>query len=424
MIEDLLEATKQALGPLWQLAPPVPEDFYRHPEFLAFKSFCEQAFPAADGGVGFSFGLSDSLRGAGLPCAMKGDATPSTVDEAARAIVLAFGATTVRKRYLCPLDLADCLPAMEFGKATVCRYTPAELAKLFDGARLARYYPGQPLDIHRLAQFHWLVVEEVAPLTARAGERALPWLYEGLNRDFGAIEPHGGNHPPAVAKALFGLLLAPWEDWISLETDWRGFNVPWIHLATDDLFVRPQPVPSADTLTWVDASAQIGEDEFIEFQRPLGISLDGDAEVLLAGFDHSWWDRIETATATPLFETPVQHFLVRAAFSEGMDQIMAHMITIEAALGLQTDFGKGGAAATIKKRLAALLQDPRARDEYATLATTRNQYVHGRAIQGAVSSKDRDLARRLARRVTVALVDGANGPAGQGPRADFLNSLP
>jgi len=102
---------------------------------------------------------------------------------------------------------------------------------------------------------------------ASAGERALPWLYQGLNRDFGAIEPHSGNHPPAVAKALFGLLLAPWEDWVSLETDWSGFNVPWIHLATDDPFVRPQPAPSADTLTWVDASAQIGEDEFIEFQR-------------------------------------------------------------------------------------------------------------------------------------------------------------
>lgn len=102
---------------------------------------------------------------------------------------------------------------------------------------------------------------------------------------------------------------------------------------------------------------------------------------------------------------------------------MAHMIMIEAALGLQTDFGKGGAAAKIKKRLAALLQDPRAPDEFATLATTRNQYVHGRAIQGAVSSKDRDLARRLARRVTVALIDAANGPAGQGSRADFLNSL-
>lgn len=423
MIEDRLEATKQALAPLWDLAPLGSEDFSQSATYSAFKRFCTENFSAADSGLGFSFGLSDALRGAGLPCAMKEFATPCTIDDAAAAITSAFEATTVRRRYLCPLDLADSLPAMQFGRATVRRYAPAELAALFDGVRLARYYPGQPLDVARLAQFQWLVVEEEAPLAACAGERALPWLYQAMNRDFGAIEPHAGSHPPAVARAVFGLLLAPWEDWISLETDWSGFHIPWIHVATDDLFVRPQPVPSADTLTWEDASAQIDEDEFVEYQRPLSVPLDSDAEVVLSELDQSWWDWIESAVATPLFETPIQHFLVRAAFSDGMDQIMAHMIAIEAALGLQSDFGKRGAAATIKRRLAMLLQDPQAPDDYAKLATLRNKYVHGRTIHGLVSSQERVLARRLARRVTVALIEAAHGPMGQLPRADFLNSL-
>lgn len=427
----LLEPTKHALAPLWRLAAPAPKDFYDHPAFADFKSFCERTFPAADRGLGFSFGLADALRGAGLPCLIPDTAAPSSLDEGARRIVETFEATSVRRRYLCPLDLADTLPTMEFGPASVRDCSPAELNRLFDGARLARHYPGQPPDLRRLAAFQWLILEEQAPLPERAGQRAMPFLYESWNRDFGAIDPHAGSHPGTVTDALFGLLLAPWEDWHSLETDWRGFLIPWIHVATDDLFVRPQPVPTADTLTWEDAAYEGDDGEVIEYERPIRIPLDDGAETVLSGFDQAWWASIEAAMATSLFETPVKHFLVRAAFSEGMDQIMAHMTTIEAALGLRSDFNQAGRpkgrrmspSDRLAKRVEALLGDPQAGSDYADLFETRSAYVHGRSIPGPVPSKHRTLARRLARRVTVALIDAANGPAGQMARADYLNGL-
>ncbi|WP_448662848.1 hypothetical protein ACG3SL_19765 [Sphingomonas sp. CJ20] len=431
MSDEHLEATREALAPLWRLAPPGPKDFYRHPAFVAFKAFCEQRFPAADRGMGFSFGLSDALRGAGLPCLMSGPAKPSSVEEAAHRIVQAFEARPIRRRYLCPLDLADTMPDMRFGQATVRRFASAELEQLFDGVALARYFSRERLDVDRLSEFQWLVVEEQVPVPERAGQRALPFLYENWSRDFGAIDPHGGTHPGAVTDALFGLLLAPWEDWHSLETDWRGFLVPWIHVATDDLFLRPRPVPTADTLTREDAAHEGYDGEVVEYERPVRVPLYDAAETVLAGFDASWWARVEVAQATSLFETPVKHFLVRAAFSEGMDQIMAHMTTIEAALGLRSDFSQAGRPKGTRmapsdrqaRRVEVLLADPKAGADYAALFETRSAFVHGRAIQGLVPSKDRNLARRLARRVTVALIDAANGPAGQMARADFLNGL-
>lgn len=431
MIDDDLEFTHEALAPLWRLAPPGPKDFYRHPAFVDFKAFCEQRFPAADRGMGFSFGLADALRGAGLPCLMSGSAVPPSLDEGTRSIVEAFRATAVRRRYLCPLDLADALPELQFGQASVRQCSPAELADLFDGTRLVRYFPNQRFDFARLAEFQWLVVEEQAPAPARAGQRAMPFLYENWSRDFGAIDPHAGSHPVPVIDALFGLLLAPWEDWHSLETDWRAFLVPWIHVATGDLFARPRPVPSADTLTWEDAAHQDYDGEMIEYERPVRIHLADEAESELRAFDGSWWCKIQTAMPSSLFETPVKHFLVRAAFSEGMDQIMAHMTAIEAALGLQSDFRQGGRpkgtrmspSERLSKRVGVLLADPQAESDYGDLFETRSAFVHGRPIQGLVPSKDRNLARRLARRVTVALIDAANGPAGQTPRADFLNAL-
>lgn len=41
------------------------------------------------------------------------------------------------RRNLCPLDLADDLPELIFGNATVRQYNTAELSMLFDEARLA-----------------------------------------------------------------------------------------------------------------------------------------------------------------------------------------------------------------------------------------------------------------------------------------------
>lgn len=431
MSDDILGRTEAALAPLWSKAPPGPINLSQSPAYTAFKQFCTDSFAAADKGMGFSFVLSDALRGAGLPCLMSEPRLASTLEEGASAIVAAFAATAVRRTYICPLDLADTLPSMVFGNAVIRRYGKEELATLFDAVRLARYFPGQAFEASDLAQFQWLTVEETVPVAGPAGQRALPWLYESWNRDFGAFDPHAGAHPGVVADVLFALLLAPWEDWHSLDTDWAGFAIPWVHLVTDDLFVRPKPVPSAGTLTWEDAAYQDDDGEMVEYERPFVVPLYDAAQPILAACNPDWWGRIETAATTPLFETPVKHFLVRAAFSDGMDQIMAHMTAIEAALGLQSDFSKKGrpkhdkigATARLAKRVGILLGDSQSGQDYADLFELRSAFVHGRPIAGQISGKDRILARRLARRVVVALVDAANGPGGTLPRADFLNGL-
>lgn len=428
MTDDRIIRTATALAPLWGMAPPMPQNFYQHPDYLRFKSFCVESFASADRGLGFSFVLADALRSVGLPC-LTNRRAPSTIDEAARTLVAGFDATTVRSRYLCPLNNADDLPEMRFGAATVRRYSPADLATLFDEALLMRFFPDQTLD-RRLSAFQWLVVEDVAPVAKSAGRRAFPHLYD-WSRDLGAVDPHAGNHPGPVLAALFGLLLAPWEDWHSNEYDWRSFSIPWIHVASDDPFIRPKAVPAADTLDWEDACYPGDDGEPIEIERPLQLPLYSEAEACLSGFDQTWWARIEAARATSLFETPVEHFLVRAALSNGIDQIMAHMTAIEAAIGLQTDFSNKGrhrsdqmtATKRMAKRVGRLLCDAQAESDYAALFEIRSGFVHGRAIQTSIPSKDRDMARRLARRVTLALIDAANGPARYGTRADYLNSL-
>ncbi len=424
-----IDLTANALAPLWALPWPPPRDLYGHPAYRDFKAFCERTFPAADKGLGFSFGLTDALRAVGVPCLTGGRATPGLSD-AARSLVDAFDAKVVRRRYLCPLDGADRLPPIRFGAATVGQHSHDELLALFDATLLERCFGGEPLD-PRLSQFQWLVVEEEVPAPPSTGQRAMPFLYENWSRDLGAIDPHAGSHPGPVASALFGLLLAPWEDWHSSEHDWRAFSIPWIHVATDDVFVRPRAVPGADTLSWEDAHHPGDDGEAVEYQRPLQVDLHDEAASYLRGFDQRWWDGIEAARSTDLFSTPVEHFLLRGALSDGMDQIMAHMTAIEAAIGMQSDFSNKGrprsekstATRRMARRLARLLGDARVEADYATLFDMRSGFVHGRAMRGSIPSAERDTARRLARRAASALVAAANGPAGQGTREDFLTGV-
>jgi hypothetical protein len=84
----------------------------------------------------------------------------------------------------------------------------------------------------------------------------------------------------------------------------------------DNVFSRCQPPGSADTLTRETYDDEFGEHE--EFFRP---SLDDDATRRgVAVFDHLRWSAVERALGSPLFETPVAHFSVRAFLSEGIDR--------------------------------------------------------------------------------------------------------
>lgn len=428
-----VEAMRDALGPVWSLAPPGPDNLLQHPAFLGLKAYCEKAYPAAQAGTGLTFALSDALRALGLPCGIRAPAVqnPVTIKEAAARLVDALEQTSCTRRYLCPLDLADDLPDLTFGNATVRQYSATELSTLFDEERLSRLYPAQVLDSTRLSQFHWLVVEETTAAEQDIGRRALPFFYD-LGGDLGEIDAHAGQYAPAVTDALFALLLAPWEDWHSMvDIDWRGFLVPWVHVETGDLFVRPRVVPSPDLLTWEYAGFTAPDGEEIDYERPVIIHLSSDAADVLQLLDLHRLDQIQQASATDLFSTPVKHFLVRAFFSDGMDQIMAHMTTIEAALGMRADFGgpypPGVARMKVKDRLAkrieTLLGDPQMAADYKALFELRSSFVHGRSIDTKVPSQDRTKARRVARKVVAALIDIANGPAGKTAREDYLWTL-
>jgi hypothetical protein len=177
--------------------------------------------------------------------------------------------------------------------------------------------------------------------------------------------------------------------------NWRGFEAPWVYSVVDYIFVQPLLPPSVNTLTWEPAFYPDGYGGTVESERPEELRLDESAAALgLALLDNDRWSVVEKALGSPMFETPVAHFFVRAFLSEGIDEFIAHLTTIEAALGLRADYyDKGGGSSRLRARIAALLTDPSAADLHKRLFNIRSDYVHGRGSEKVISSKEKKQKR-------------------------------
>ena len=107
------------------------------------------------------------------------------------------------------------------------------------------------------------------------------------------------------------------------------------------------------------------------------------------------------------------HFLVRGFLSNGIDEFLAHIMTIEAGLGSEIDHNsknrpriKGsnqGSTIRVATRLSALLGNKSYGDDFQHLFKVRSKYVHGRTMT-SIASADRVSARSLARKAAAKLI--------------------
>lgn len=424
----------QALRELWAIPSPGPENLFSDPRFIALQSACETAFPEAGKGTALSIALWNAVRALGLPCNI-GSARPElalTPEQAAHGLISALERTDIQRVYLCPLDYADSLPSMSFGPCTIHRFSPDELDDLFDNAALKRLFPGTILDTKRLSQFTWLVVRKTTPLDGEPGKRAVPFFYEDMRADSGRIEPHSNKLPALVERALFFILLAPWEDWSDMpEIDWRPFRIPWNYVSSDDIFESRVFPQSPDSLSWESKVATTVDGEQVEFEGPINLPLKDAAQSVTGMLTNDAWNKLQTALTSPLFETPVLHFLVRAFQATGIDEFLAFITVVEAALGLQSDYAKGaspkpypdiGGTKRMAARVSALLGSKADGKIYSDLFNIRSAFLHGRQMN-FISTADRVRARSLARRVANALIEIALRTSAPASREEFATYL-
>jgi hypothetical protein len=428
-------ALTEAVSALWRIPPPGPNNLLSARPFVHLRDTCNMLFPNSKDEIGF--GLANALHALGLPCHLPAARANLGLPAQIAAVQLnaAFPRKDAKRLYLCPLDLADPqqLPQLIFGPNCVRRFTPTELEAAVDLPRLRRIFPSWTFDAATFSHFCWLVVEETYSFDHEPGQRAMPILFE-RSEDWDRIDPHRERLPPAVQRALFALLRAPWEEWVrSPKHDWRGFNIPWVHVTDDDIFVRTERPPSADTLSW---EPNLLEDEYGDLLETVALmrySLKDTVSEASNRVNDAVWSAGTRALRSPLFETPIAHFFVRAFLSEPLDEFLAHMTTIEAAMGLRADYsGKSKAKIAgvrkltpthrVAKRVAALLGAKAHGDEYVRLFDHRSNFLHSRPM-GSIPSDDRITARGLARKVVNGLVEAALSSEPPQSRENYLDSL-
>ncbi|WP_155888297.1 hypothetical protein [Cupriavidus sp. WS] len=398
----------RAMVDLWKLSYPGPSNLYSAPEFLELKAACQEVHPGIVNTMNGTVALSIALRALGLPCGLPESNGVARLEpyDAARALAASLTRASAERIIMCPLDLADSLPDLNFGPCTVRTFSQQELYTHFHGCILARMFPGRPLDVSRLAQFTWLCVREELTLSD-PGRRAAPFLYETVS-DWGSIEPHATKFPTVVEQALFLLLLEPWEDWANF-SEWRAFHVPWTYASSDDLFEHRTFPPGPDSLSWQLQTFEDYAGEQIEIEVPGYLPLDSEAKTAASSVTHDAWSSLMSALASPLFETPIVHFFVRAYSSDGIDEFLGHMLAIEAALGLESDYRGQKPMDTIRGsmriqcRVSALLGSTAEGQSYGRLFQLRSMFLHGRSM-GRILAQDRQSARSLARRVVKATI--------------------
>lgn len=411
-----MTATPELIALLEAVAriPAAHASSFDTPPFVALREWAQRTYPGAGTKDGLNFALSAALDRLGLARGRPNGAVAfRTIADAAARLSAGFLARSAWRTHLCPLDVADEVPALTFGPNSVRSLSLDDLRTHF--APLGPQAAG--LD-SRFAQFSWLIVREKVAFEHEPGRRALPFLFHDLNRDFGEIEPHARKFPVAVEQALFALLLVPWEDLVGhADLNWRPFQTPWVYTVDDDIFVRPPSLPSADSLSWAPDAYTDHDGETIEYERPLTHWGQDTIEGLETWVNDGRWREVETALASDLFSTPVAHFLVAAFLGEGIDEFIAHLTSLEAALGLRVDRAR---EQTMGARVQALLGDADGAAAYGRIFNLRSEYVHGRPMTG-ISGANRNDARRLARRVADSLVSRAQAPIAD--RVGFLQAL-
>lgn len=431
---DSIERISEAVSALWAAPPNDGVTPRRSVAFPGLRAACREVNPRLNDDFAV-FALENALRSLGAPWMRVRNVQPLAPSpaEAAQRLAASLRATRGRRRHLCPLDGADGLPAWSFGPNRVVRFSPTELDSIVGPARLLRYNPRWSFDTQAFAQVQWLVIDEDVALDPNPSVRAAPLLGSIIGEGDGRINPHAARLPTAVEDALFAILLRPWEEVVEYSKfDWRPFRVPWIYSVDDDIFASPAAPPDPTTLRWTEVPLNGPDGDLVEVERPDVWPLNKEALVEWPPLDDAEWDRIRSAMKSSLLARPVSHFLTRAFYADGIDELLAHITAIEAALALPRDHDRrsrpklangtdAGSTHRLAVRIGNLLQSEAAGDEFRALYRARSDFLHGAAMQDIPAAQRRG-ARQLAQRVSAALILHAADEA-HVDREPFLASL-
>ena len=338
----------------------------------------------------------------------------------------------IRYTYLALIEsVAFAEDKMDFASFAVRRFTRAELeAKLQIGV-VRTFYPYGEVDTATLEDYWFIYAEEEIEESPFRLDRPME-SSPPLKREF-------TEFPTPIETALRKLALFDWKSWMVDNAEgWFGFNIPFVLAVNDNLLEAPNTAPdlgklpdrpsfdsggnelgyAPDFLTTVGGSEVAAFVRFIAEVEGSVAKVEGVPE----------WDFLNRALG----------YLIKAYFSDGLEQVLWHTTVLDALLG-----AKANVTESLRRRVSLILgpddqERQNLRKQIDNLYDLRSKLVHGKAM--AEHSRERLFeARCLARRTALYFINflassrekilemidiGKSGVPAMSQSLEVLNRLP
>lgn len=318
-------------------------------------------------------------------------------------------------RYLAPIDAIDFgITHLDLGDFSIRKFSVEELDNLFENSRRKVFYPGSIIQSKNLADY-WCI--DVTIRTNRpTHDSPVDW---DLSPSF---QKEITSFPKPIEHALKRLVLFDWQliQTIGAPSNhtksqwepgkgWCRFHVPVVLSMTDDLFSHPG---SSAAIRAIDEEPRyVGENDDEEIWVPSYLNMLDEERDQLKLFITRLNELIPRLTANKkwLFVDVALGFIVKAFFSEGLEQLLWHIAVVESLLGENRE----GLTGLLARRVACITgttrkERPAIMENFEELYSFRSNLVHGnREIldQNKIYVSHLRKARQIARMTLIWFLD-------------------
>lgn len=330
---------------------------------------------------------------------------PMESDELVRSYLRAFERRKIERTYLAPIEYVSFHKEnIDLGSFQIQLLSVEQIDLLFQNDINRVFFESAVAEARRLEDYWFLRIAEPVsisdPLDAPLPGPEVTLRYTPF--------------PESLERVLQQLALFYWPSWfLELDDDddpgkgWFQINVPFVLIIDDDLLSAPRSMPNLSSLDTEPHIIAVGGKD-IEIERPAsGIDM---AISTPTGCLGAWFEEFMTETGCllekvrphfsswPFLERALQ-FLSKAFLSDGPEQLLWHLTTLEAL------FGQSGAGVSerLARRIGAVLgadttEQESIRKQFKNLYDFRSELVHGKAVTKIMFRRNLREARELARR--------------------------
>jgi hypothetical protein len=321
----------------------------------------------------------------------------------------AFQRQEIQVNYLAPMELVEFAEEiMDFNTFQIRRFSATDLDEILGNRINKIFYPWATIDLEKLKGYWFICLKEIIP-----GHR-LSHPILNLN-DLNIVDNKHTNFPKPLEVVLQQLTLYDWQPdfWrdssererqlsIDLDKGWFGFIIPFVLISHDDLLSSPRPTPNISELEKQPViNSNTGEEI-------------GESPTIYINLDKSETEQFKTfiqRIREPLirlkdkkndwlfFDVALENF-IKAFSSEGLEQLLWHITTLEALLGEN----KSGITDLLARRVASILgrsekERKNIRGNFKELYIFRSNLVHGKSHKPKTYQGHLRYARDLSRKV-------------------------